>query len=88
MSVIEQVGLISRGWDGRVAQVPLTGVEVKVGAKGPFARVTVTLDYENREQVPVEAVYVFPLEEGSAVCGFTVVIDGRRIRGKVECLRR
>lgn len=79
----EEVGLLTAGKRGSAAPVPLTGVKVRVVARGPFARVTVTQDYVNREAVPVEAVYVFPLEEGSAVCGFTVLLDGKRIVGRV-----
>ena len=69
---------------GRPVEVPLTGVKVDVETKGPFGRVTVTQDYENREEVPVEAVYAFPLPEGSAVCAFSVLLDGKRIRGEVR----
>ena len=79
----ERTGLLVRGETGTTAVVPLTRVRVRVAARGPLARVTVSQDYENREKVPVEAVYVFPLEEGSAVCGFTVVLDGKTIRGEV-----
>lgn len=63
--------------------IPLTGVRLRARIHGSFSHVTVVQSYENREDVPLEAVYVFPLEEGSAVCGFRVTIDGRRLRGKV-----
>ena len=32
--------------------------------------VTITQRYRNTEAHRIEAVYVFPLEEGAAVCGF------------------
>ena len=63
--------------------VPLTGVRIEAKVEGHCSRVTVVQAYENRESVPIEAVYVFPLEEGSAVCAFSVTVDGRRIEGKV-----
>jgi Ca-activated chloride channel family protein len=63
--------------------IPLTGVKVGVAIQGPASRVRVVQSYENREATPLEAVYVFPLEEGSAVCGFAVTLDGQRLEGKV-----
>jgi Ca-activated chloride channel family protein len=63
--------------------VPLTGVRVDVSARGSAAAVTVTQRYVNREQVPVEAVYSFPLEERAAVYGFEALIGERRIVGHV-----
>lgn len=65
-------------------QVPLTAVDVRVRIVGPTSRVTVRQRYENRESVPVEATYLFPLEEGSAVCGFAVTLDGHRLLGRVD----
>ena len=70
--------------DEQAKAVPLTGVDVRVQVVGPTSRVTVTQSYENREDVPVEATYLFPLEEGAAVCGFTATIDGHRLEGRVE----
>ena len=64
--------------------VPLTGVDVRVAVVGPATRVTVVQTYENREEIPIEATYLFPLEEGSAVCGFAVTIDGHRLEGRVK----
>jgi Ca-activated chloride channel family protein len=64
-------------------RVPLCGVAIDVRARGVASRVTVAQRYRNAEKVPVEAVYSFPLEEGSAVCGFEVDVGGKRIVGKV-----
>ena len=65
-------------------RVPLKGVQIDVKASGVAARVTVAQRYQNSEDVPVEAVYSFPLEESCAVCAFEVEIGGKRIVGKVE----
>ena len=48
------------------------------------ARVTVSQRYVNRESHPIEAVYLFPLDEGAAVCGFEAVIDGTLVVGEVK----
>ncbi len=65
-------------------QVPLEGVRIDARLAGLATEVTVAQRYRNREAVPVEAVYVFPFEEGAAVCGFEVRIGGRVVRGRVE----
>ena len=40
--------------------------------------------YRNLETVPLEVVYVFPLDEGAAVCGFEATVDGVRYVGRVK----
>jgi Ca-activated chloride channel family protein len=64
--------------------IPLLGVAIDVRLSGLSTEVEVRQRYRNTEKVPVEAVYVFPLEEGSAVCGFSIRIGERLVRGKVE----
>ena len=63
--------------------VPLTGVRIDVVARGTASAVTVAQRYVNRERVPVEAVYSFPLEEQAAVCGFEAQIGESRVIGRV-----
>jgi hypothetical protein len=62
-------GLLAAG-----APVPLEGVSVEATVTGEFARVTIAQRYRNREAQPIEAVYVFPLDEGAAVCAFEAVV--------------
>lgn len=64
--------------------IPLTGVSVTARVTATANRVTVRQSYRNTESKPLEAVYVFPLEEGAAVCGFSVTIDGRWLEAKVK----
>ncbi len=64
--------------------IPLEGVAIEVRLSGLSTEVEVRQRYRNTEKVPVEAVYVFPLEEGSAICGFSIRIGERLVRGKVE----
>ena len=40
--------------------------------------------YRNAESTPIEAVYLFPLDEGAAVCGFEAIIDGAVIVADVQ----
>src|SRR6185503_10186070 len=66
------------------APVPLAGVAIDAEVSTLCARVTVTQRYVNREAKPIEAVYVFPLDEGAAVCGFEAIIDGTLVIGEVH----
>src|SRR5262245_18422054 len=66
------------------APVPLAGVSIDADVSTFCARVTVTQRYVNRESKPIEAVYVFPLDEGAAVCGFEAIIDGTLVVGEVK----
>src|SRR5262245_47110425 len=69
---------------GTKGAVPLTGVTVDAEISNLCARVTVGQRYVNTEATPIEAVYVFPLDEGSAVCGFEAIVDGTLVVGEVK----
>ena len=64
--------------------IPLDHVRVEARVVDLCARVTVHQAYRNREDVPLEVVYVFPLDEGAAVCGFEATVDGVRYVGQVK----
>jgi Ca-activated chloride channel family protein len=72
-------GLLAAG-----APVPLEGVAVQAAVNGVCARVTIAQRYRNRESQPIEAVYVFPLDEGAAVCGFEAISAGVHYVGEVK----
>ncbi|CAH1271034.1 VWA5A [Branchiostoma lanceolatum] len=64
--------------------VPLKEIDVHVDIIGYVSNVTSSLEYHNEEDNPIEAVFVFPLDESSAVYKFEALIEGRRIIGKVK----
>ena len=66
------------------APVPLTGVSIEVTGSGSAAEVCVRQRFVNVERVPIEAVYSFPLEEGSAVCELVMETGGKRLLGRIE----
>jgi Vault protein inter-alpha-trypsin domain/von Willebrand factor type A domain len=78
--VPDRTGLISKD----DAPVALAGVAITADVRGLCAKVTVAQRYINRESQPIEAVYVFPLDEGAAVCGFEAIIDGTLVVGEVK----
>ena len=40
--------------------------------------------YKNKSSVPIEAKYVFPLDDMAAVCGFEAFINDKHIIGEVK----
>jgi Ca-activated chloride channel homolog len=62
--------------------IPLDHVRVDAHVVDFCARVIVHQCYRNLEDVPLEVVYVFPLDEGAAVCGFEATVDGVRYVGR------
>ncbi|KAF5921432.1 hypothetical protein HPG69_019483, partial [Diceros bicornis minor] len=48
------------------------------------AGVSATLNYENEEKVPLEAFFVFPMDEDSAVYSFEAVVDGKKIMAELQ----
>ena len=66
------------------AQVPLYGVDILAMISGTASEVQVSQSFKNDEDVPIEAVYTFPLPESAAVSSFVVEIDGKVVKGAVE----
>ena len=73
-------GLLTTGGSA----IPLTGVDVCGNITGRGSRIKVIQHYHNTESNAVEAVYKFPLPEGSSIFGFRVLTDGKTIVGSVE----
>ena len=47
-------------------------------------QVVIFQEYDNINSVPIEAKYVFPLEDSAAVCGFEAFIADKHIVGVVK----
>eukprot|EP01155_Anaeramoeba_flamelloides_P049961 Anaeramoba_flamelloidesc41792_g1_i1.p1 GENE.c41792_g1_i1~~c41792_g1_i1.p1 ORF type:complete len:550 (-),score=141.21 c41792_g1_i1:149-1798(-) len=64
--------------------VPLKGISINTKIRGFCAEVTMNHKYQNDEKVPIETVFVFPLDSKSAVNHFEVFLDGKKIKGVVK----
>ncbi|XP_060770424.1 von Willebrand factor A domain-containing protein 5A-like isoform X2 [Neoarius graeffei] len=64
--------------------VPLKHIEVDLQVQGHVATVTSTLHYVNEEKQPLEAVFVFPMPSGAAVCQFSAKIADQEIVAEVQ----
>lgn len=62
---------------------PLKHTDVKAEISGFLSRVKVTQEFENSFSERIEAVYVFPLPNNSAVDSMTMRIGERTVRGKI-----
>ncbi|XP_077014881.1 protein mono-ADP-ribosyltransferase PARP4 [Tamandua tetradactyla] len=64
--------------------VPLEDVHIKGRIIDFVAQVIVFQTYTNQSYVPIEAKYIFPLDEKAAVCGFEAFINGKHIVGEIK----
>uniref|UniRef100_A0A3B3BEG4 Uncharacterized protein n=1 Tax=Oryzias melastigma TaxID=30732 RepID=A0A3B3BEG4_ORYME len=69
---------------GDEKQIPLQSVEVELQVKDHVATVISTLNYQNKEDKPVEAVFVFPLPGDAAVCHFSAGIGETHIVAELK----
>jgi len=61
--------------------LPLKAMEVKTHILGLATRVQVRQTFVNAHAEPLEAVYIFPLPPRAAVCGFTMRVGDREVKG-------
>ncbi|MFC1462873.1 VIT domain-containing protein [Verrucomicrobiota bacterium] len=64
--------------------LPLEYTHVAARVSGFISAVDVTQQYHNPYDAKIEAVYVFPLPESSAVTEFVMTVGDRRIRGIIK----
>lgn len=69
---------------GEKTRLPLEHTRVRANLRGFVAEVEVTQTYQNPSDRPIEAVYVFPLPENSAVYSMRMVIGERVIEADVR----
>ncbi|XP_049583917.1 protein mono-ADP-ribosyltransferase PARP4 isoform X2 [Syngnathus scovelli] len=70
--------------DSSGQQLPLLAVHVKCKLMDLLSHVIIFQRYTNQSNVPIEAKYVFPLDEYAAVCGFEAFINGKHVVGQVK----
>ncbi len=70
--------------DGKTLELPLKHTDVDARVTGYIARVNVTQHFINPYDKPIEAVYVFPLPENSAVDAMTMKIGVKVIKGVIK----
>ncbi|MBD8527627.1 VIT and vWA domain-containing protein [Pseudomarimonas arenosa] len=70
--------------DGSVEQLPLVMTSVDVAIAGVIADVRVTQVFENRGELPIEAVYVFPGSDRAAIQALQMRIGDRVIRAAIR----
>jgi Ca-activated chloride channel family protein len=67
----------------KLESLPLAMTKADVVVAGVIADVSLTQVYENRGNVPIEAVYVFPASQRATVYALTMTVGGRVIRAKL-----
>ncbi|XP_043308032.1 von Willebrand factor A domain-containing protein 5A [Cervus canadensis] len=64
--------------------VPLKSISVTLSICEFVAGVSATLNYKNEEEVPLEAFFIFPMDEDSAVYSFEAMVDGKKIKAELQ----
>ena len=63
---------------------PLRGTDVEASVSGSVARVKVTQVFHNPFEDKIEAIYVFPLHQDSAVDAMTMLVGERMVKGVIK----
>ncbi|KAL9969636.1 hypothetical protein ACROYT_G021872 [Oculina patagonica] len=85
MSVVDPLTKVEAGLKGTGDKpIPLQAVDIKARLLDLAAQVIVFQQYKNTSTAPIEAKYVFPLDDMAAVCGFEAFINGKHIVGEVK----
>ena len=82
--VADPLGKVKPGLQAEGSDVPLQAVHIRAQLIDLAARVIVMQSYKNNSLFPIEAKYVFPLDDMAAVCGFEAFINGKHIVGVVK----
>ncbi|MDX2153870.1 MAG: VIT and VWA domain-containing protein [Bryobacteraceae bacterium] len=77
-------GLLRIDPKGEPTPCPLKNTDVKAEISGFVARVTVTQEYHNPLEQKIEAMYIFPLPQNSAVDDMTLLIGERTVKGTIK----
>uniref|UniRef100_A0A2K6F1H5 VIT domain-containing protein n=1 Tax=Propithecus coquereli TaxID=379532 RepID=A0A2K6F1H5_PROCO len=64
--------------------VPLKSISVSLSINEFVTGVSATLNYENEQKVPLEAAFIFPMDEDSAVYNFEALVDGKKIVAELQ----
>ncbi|CAF0923046.1 unnamed protein product [Rotaria sordida] len=64
--------------------VPLKAFHIRAQLVDITAEIVLYQVYHNSNSIPIEAKYVFPLDENSSVCGFEAHINNKIIKGVVK----
>ena len=83
-SIANPLDNVKAGLQAEGADVPLQSVHIRAELIDLAAKVVVMQAYKNNSTVPIEAKYVFPLDDMAAVCGFEAFINGKHIVGQVK----
>lgn len=70
--------------DGNVVGLALERIDVQVNITGTMAEVEIQQTFQNPFEVPVEALYVFPMSVDAAVNAYQIVIGERIITGEIH----
>ncbi|KAA1183758.1 marine proteobacterial sortase target protein [Rhizobium tropici] len=76
--------LLQTTQDGKYVEAPRLATDVDIDVSGPTARAVLTQAFENSTDKWVEALYVFPLPEDSAVYSLKMIVGNRVVVADIK----
>lgn len=64
--------------------IPLQKLKFDAHVTGVYAQVVVEQEFNNENDVPVEAIYVFPLPENASVAGCSMTIGDKKVEAELK----
>ncbi len=83
-NIEDPLGKVKAGLQAEGTDVPLQSVHIRAQLIDLAGKVVVMQAYKNMSSFPIEAKYVFPLDDMAAVCGFEAFINGKHVVGQVK----
>ncbi len=73
----QECGLMSQNGQS----IPLKSIHIRVQLLDMVSKVNIFQEYENKEDFPIEAKFIFPLDDNAAICGFEAFINDKHVIG-------
>eukprot|EP01122_Echinamoeba_exundans_P015639 TRINITY_DN751_c0_g1_i1.p1 TRINITY_DN751_c0_g1~~TRINITY_DN751_c0_g1_i1.p1 ORF type:complete len:1825 (-),score=361.56 TRINITY_DN751_c0_g1_i1:2120-7570(-) len=61
----------------------LRSLDIKNTIVGFLSRTSVTMEFENEENIDTEGELIFPMPDGASLCGYAIDIDGTLVEGVI-----
>lgn len=69
---------------GEIESLPLKSTKASANITGVIADVTITQEYKNEGNNPIEAIYTFPASSNAAIYAMEMMVGSRKITASIE----
>ncbi len=79
-----QIAIIRNPAGPRAAEFRITNVDVRAGIQEQVATVQIAQTFQNTSQRTLETTFLFPMPDGAAINGLTLIVDGKELIGELK----